>query len=150
MEFSSQEYWKPCPAPGDLPTQELNPCLLHCRQILYHLSHTAQTKGCGWMGEGGCSCCSFALATLFPGQQHFWNMDPMESTHLWVDYPFPTFSSQLCSLMSDTPSHFKYHLQSVIMFSQLPPVSKQPLSPITSNVIYYLCSRSFQICGIIC
>ena len=21
------------------PSQELNPCLLHCRQILYHLSH---------------------------------------------------------------------------------------------------------------
>ena len=24
---------------GIFPTQELNPCLLHCRQILYHLSH---------------------------------------------------------------------------------------------------------------
>ena len=90
------------------------------------------------MGEGGCSCCSFPLATLFPGQQHSWNVGLMESTDLWVDYPFPTFSSQLCSLISDTPSHFKYHLQSVIMFSQLPPMPKQPLSPITSKVIYYL------------
>lgn len=90
------------------------------------------------MGEGGCSCCSFPLATLFPGQQHSWNVGLMESTDLWVDYPFPTFSSPLCSLISDTPSHFKYHLQSVIKVSQLPPKPKQPLSPITSNVIYYL------------
>ena len=41
MEFSRQVYWSglPFPSPGDSPTQELNPDLLHCRQILYHLSH---------------------------------------------------------------------------------------------------------------
>ena len=41
MEFSRQKYWSglPFPSPGDLPTQGLNPSLLHCRQILYHLSH---------------------------------------------------------------------------------------------------------------
>ena len=41
MEFSRQEYWigLPFPPPGDSLTQELNPDLLHCRQILYHLSH---------------------------------------------------------------------------------------------------------------
>ena len=35
--ISRQEYWNglPCPPPGDRP----NPDLLHCRQILYHLSH---------------------------------------------------------------------------------------------------------------
>ena len=27
------------PLPGIFPTQGLNPCLLHCRQILYHLRH---------------------------------------------------------------------------------------------------------------
>ena len=27
------------PLEGIFPTQESNPCLLHCRQILYHLSH---------------------------------------------------------------------------------------------------------------
>ena len=39
--FSRQEYWSrlPCPPPGDLPTQGSNPCLPHCRQIHYHLSH---------------------------------------------------------------------------------------------------------------
>ena len=37
MGLSRQEYWSvlPHPPPGNLP----NPGLLHCRQILYHLSH---------------------------------------------------------------------------------------------------------------
>ena len=40
-EFSRQEYWSglPFPSSGDLPEEESNPCLLHCRQILYCLSH---------------------------------------------------------------------------------------------------------------
>ena len=35
MGFSRQEHWNglPFPSPEDLPTQEPNPCLLHCRQI---------------------------------------------------------------------------------------------------------------------
>ena len=39
MKFS--EYWNgfPSPPPGIFPTQRSNPGLLHCRQILYHLSH---------------------------------------------------------------------------------------------------------------
>ena len=41
MEFSRQEYWSGLPfsSPGIFPTQGLNLGLLHCRQILYHLSH---------------------------------------------------------------------------------------------------------------
>ena len=47
MGFSRQECWSelPFPSPGDLPnpgifpTQGLNLGLLHCRWILYHLSH---------------------------------------------------------------------------------------------------------------
>ena len=37
MGFSRQEYWSglPLSSPGVL----LDPCLLHCRQIFYHLSH---------------------------------------------------------------------------------------------------------------
>ena len=40
MGFSRQEYWSglPFPTPGD-PPQGWNLDLLHCRQILYHLSH---------------------------------------------------------------------------------------------------------------
>ena len=38
--FSRQEYWSqlPCPSSGDLPNSGIEPGLLHCRQILYHLS----------------------------------------------------------------------------------------------------------------
>ena len=41
MGFSRQEFWSglPSPSPGDLLTQGLNPGLLHCRQMLYRLSH---------------------------------------------------------------------------------------------------------------
>ena len=41
MESSRQEYWNglPFPSPADLLTQELNLGLLHCRQMLYCLSH---------------------------------------------------------------------------------------------------------------
>ena len=42
MEFSRQEYWSGLPCPplrGIFPTQGLNSGLLHCTQILYHLSH---------------------------------------------------------------------------------------------------------------
>ena len=41
MGFSRQEYWNglPFPSPGIFPTQESNLGLLHCRQILYQLSH---------------------------------------------------------------------------------------------------------------
>ena len=38
LRFPRQEYWRglPFPSPGVFPTQGLNPCLLHCRRILYH------------------------------------------------------------------------------------------------------------------
>ena len=41
MGFPRQEYWNglPFPSPGISPSQESNPSLLHCRQILYQLSH---------------------------------------------------------------------------------------------------------------
>ena len=41
MEFSRQEYCSrlPFPSPGDLPNPRIKPGLLHCRQILYCLSH---------------------------------------------------------------------------------------------------------------
>ena len=41
MGFSRQEYWSglPLPLQGIFPTQGSNLGLLHCRQILYHLTH---------------------------------------------------------------------------------------------------------------
>ena len=48
MGFSRQEYWSglPFPYPGDLPDSGIEPrSLLHCRQILYHLSYGEVHKG---------------------------------------------------------------------------------------------------------
>ena len=41
MGFSRQEYWSMLPfsSPGDHPNPGLNPGLLHCRHILYHVSY---------------------------------------------------------------------------------------------------------------
>ena len=41
IEFSRPEYWsgQMFPSPGIFPTQGLNPGLLHCRWILYHMSY---------------------------------------------------------------------------------------------------------------
>ena len=41
MGFSRQEYWSglPFPSPGDLPDTGIKQGLLHCRQMLYPLSH---------------------------------------------------------------------------------------------------------------
>ena len=51
MGFPSQEYWSelPFPPPGIFPTQVSNPGLLHCRQILYHLSHQGSPQLTYWL-----------------------------------------------------------------------------------------------------
>ena len=55
MEFSRQEYWSGLPFPGDprdpgdlfqgiFLIQGSYPGFLHCRQILYHLSHQGASE----------------------------------------------------------------------------------------------------------
>ena len=46
MGFPWQEYWSelPFPSPGDLPNPGPNLGLLHCRQILYRLSHQGSSE----------------------------------------------------------------------------------------------------------
>ena len=41
MGFPRQEYWSglPFPSPGDLVDPGIEPGLMHCRWILYHVSH---------------------------------------------------------------------------------------------------------------
>ena len=39
----------PCPPPGDLPNPGINPGLLHCRPILYHLSHQGSPRILEWV-----------------------------------------------------------------------------------------------------
>ena len=50
--FPRPEYWGglPLPSLGDLPNPGIEPGLLHCRQILYHLSH--QKRPCGPQSQG--------------------------------------------------------------------------------------------------
>ena len=45
MGFSRQEYWSGLPfsSPEGLPIQRSNSGLLHCKQMLYHLSHQEST-----------------------------------------------------------------------------------------------------------
>ena len=55
--FSRQEYLSglPCPPQWIFPTQGSNPGLLHCRQILYQLSHQGSPrilKWSPWVGPG--------------------------------------------------------------------------------------------------
>ena len=46
MGFSRQEYWSglPFPSPENFLTQGSNPGLLHCRQMLYHLSYQGSSQ----------------------------------------------------------------------------------------------------------
>ena len=49
MEFSRSEYWswQPFPSPGDLLIHGSNPGILHCRRILYQLSHKEAPRDSG-------------------------------------------------------------------------------------------------------
>jgi len=38
----------PFPSPGDLPNSVSNPCLPHCRWVLYQLSHQRNPKILEW------------------------------------------------------------------------------------------------------
>ena len=48
MEFSRPEYWSGF-LQGIFPTQGSNPGLLHCRQILYQLSHKGSSRILEWV-----------------------------------------------------------------------------------------------------
>ena len=68
-EFSRQEYWseEPFPSPGNLPDQGSKLGLLHCRQILYHLSYQGspqQLASLSWQHQltnmnSVCSCLTY-------------------------------------------------------------------------------------------
>ena len=51
-EFSRPESWSewPFPSPGDLPNPGIEPCL-HCRQILYQLSHKRSPRILEWVAH---------------------------------------------------------------------------------------------------
>ena len=51
MEFSRPEYWSGLlfPSPGDLPNPGINPGFLHCRRILYQMSHKRSPRMLAWV-----------------------------------------------------------------------------------------------------
>ena len=53
MKFSRPEYWSGYlfPSPGDLPNPGMDPGLLHCRQILYHLGHQGSSDILIWVHD---------------------------------------------------------------------------------------------------
>ena len=55
MEFSRQAYWSRLPflLQGIFLTQGLNPGLLHCRQILYHLSQQGASEAYWQIADPG-------------------------------------------------------------------------------------------------
>ena len=52
--------WLPCPPPGALPVQNVNPGLPHGKQTLYHLSHQGSPGILEWVA------CSFSRGTSWP------------------------------------------------------------------------------------
>ena len=81
MGFSKQEYWSGLPflSAGTFPAQGLHPGLLHCRQILYHLSHQGRIlragqsdafvnlRGVGISGKQGPEALISSRFQLLPG-----------------------------------------------------------------------------------
>ena len=63
MEFSRPECWRgqPFPSPGIFSTQESNPGIPHCRQILYQLSQKGRPKILEWVSLS-------LLQRIFPTQ----------------------------------------------------------------------------------
>ena len=60
MEFTKQEHWSGCfPSPRDLPDPGIDLGLLHCGQILYHLSHQGSPRS---LIHTDNKTCAFALS----------------------------------------------------------------------------------------
>ena len=81
MEFSRQQYWS-CPSPGHLPNPGIEPCLLHCRWILYHLSSLQLFL---WWAVGLCQTTT-TMTTLSP-KGTVWLPTEGTDAFLWEIHP---------------------------------------------------------------
>ena len=80
MGFSRQEYWSglPFPPPGVFPNQGWIPCLLHCRRVLYSMSHQGSPSvRCVWNKY---SAHSLALGELSENQLRAERQQAAQST----------------------------------------------------------------------
>ena len=96
MEFSRQEDWSGLHSllQGIFPTQGSNPGLLHCRQILYHLSHQS-TMLCYVLCLVAQSCLTLCDPMDYIARQVPLSMGILQARILqWVAMPFSRGSSQ--------------------------------------------------------
>ena len=115
MRFSRQGYWGglPFPSPEDLPNQELNPGLLHCRWILSWLSHKGSPRILEWVAypfpsrsswprnQTGVSCIAgrFFSSWATRETQEYWNEYPIPSP---ADCPYPEIKPGSPALQADS------------------------------------------------
>ena len=96
MEFSRPEYWSeyPFPSPGDLPNPGIELGLLHCRQILYLLSHqgTKAPYGVLMLVSQLCLTLCDPVDCSLPGSSVHGILQ--ERIPEWVAIPFPRGTSQ--------------------------------------------------------
>ena len=96
-EFPRQEYWSglPFPSQGIFPTQGSNPGLLHCRQMLYRLSH----QGSPFPITLPIYICPGNLTSLCSSNkpQRFLPQHPCTSSPLWLEYSFFSLYSNVTS-----------------------------------------------------
>ena len=112
----------PSPA-GFIPTQGLNPCLPHCRQILYHLSHQGSPRILEWVAcvfsrgpsqprnQTGLSCTTWVLSLEPPGKpcKPFSSVQSLSCIQLFAT---PWIAARQASL-SITNSWSPYKLMSI-------------------------------------
>ena len=86
--------WAAFPSPGDLPNPGIKPGLLHCRQILYHLSHQS-TMLCYVLCLVAQSCPTHCDPMDYIARQAPLSMGILQARILqWVAMPFSRGSSQ--------------------------------------------------------
>ena len=105
MRFSRQEYWSglPFPSPGNLPNPGIKRGLLHCRQILYHLSHQGSPFEGRIVSISGVIQCTRLIC-----MRTKWVVCSALSTGMWLGSNFavpgrvvgtPTWACSLCQTL---------------------------------------------------
>ena len=100
MEFSKQEYWSglPFPSPGDLPHPRIDLGLLHCRQILYCLSHCCMLLSCIQLFATPWTVACQAPLSMGFSRQEYWSglLFLSEPSRKLLNYLYSTFILEGC------------------------------------------------------
>ena len=110
--------WVAFPFPRIFPTQELNPSLLHCRRILYQLSHKGNPRILEWIAY------SFSSGSSWPRNRAVVSCIAGRFFTSWAMREAPIC---LCACQSHKPVNFLIVKELVKGFSF--PNTKQVLTP---------------------